>query len=106
MAWAASRRRERMPKNWRSIRAAVLRRDGGRCMVRVGGRVCGAPATEVHHVVEAGRLGGADDDRPGNLISICARHHRIFTKLYSDERRAANRAAARPMSSHPGVLDE
>jgi len=51
---------------WRRLRAAVLQRDGWRCIV------CGAMASQVDHVVPR-ELGGRDER--GNLRSICDRCH-------------------------------
>ena len=55
--------------NWRNrIRPAVLERDNYTC-IEPG---CGAPATEVDHIVPKHK-GGTDD--PANLQSVCRRHH-------------------------------
>ncbi len=56
MKWASTRA-------WRKVRAAVLIRDQWRC------QYCGAPATEVDHVVSR-MLGGTD--HPLNLKACCA----------------------------------
>jgi HNH endonuclease len=53
---------------WKRVRAAVRRRDGGRCVV------CGSTdRLSVHHVVPA-RLGGGDG--MDNLATLCVLHHR------------------------------
>jgi 5-methylcytosine-specific restriction protein A len=54
---------------WRKIRAQVLERDSGLCQAEG----CSAPATEVHHVI-ARNQGGQSE--LGNLVSVCAAHHR------------------------------
>ncbi len=54
-------------RKWRRLRAAVLARDGHRC-VR-----CGAKASEVHHRIAAVHGG---KDRIDNLESRCADCHR------------------------------
>lgn len=64
------RRLEPMPANWKTIRAAVLRRDHGCCVD------CGAPATQVDHV-KPRAWGGADT--PENLQSVCTHHHQLRT---------------------------
>lgn len=51
---------------WRTARQQALDRDRGRCVI------CGAPATEVDHLVRVAD-GGADD--PANLRAICAHCH-------------------------------
>jgi 5-methylcytosine-specific restriction endonuclease McrA len=51
---------------WRTVRARVLARDRGRCVV------CGAPAEDVDHILPR-EDGGSDD--PRNLRSLCAAHH-------------------------------
>jgi 5-methylcytosine-specific restriction protein A len=38
--------------------------------------VCGAPATDVDHVIS--RAAGGSDD-PANLQSLCAHHHHVKT---------------------------
>jgi 5-methylcytosine-specific restriction enzyme A len=58
-AWAGSTRRQRLPRDWPQLRAAVLTRDGGVC------HVCGGPgADEVDHVVPG------DNHRLENLAAI------------------------------------
>ena len=71
VAWSrVSDRRRRLPSDWSSRRAAVLRRDGGRCQWKTDSvSVCGAPATDVDHVVPG------DDDSFGNLRALCREHH-------------------------------
>lgn len=71
MAWSrVSVRRRRLPSDWSARRAAVLRRDGGRCQWKVDSlSVCGAPATDVDHIVPG------DDDSFGNLRALCREHH-------------------------------
>ena len=54
---------------WRRIRAYVLTEEP-RC------RICGAPATEVHHIVPLAR--GGTHDR-ANLMPLCSRCHRRVT---------------------------
>jgi 5-methylcytosine-specific restriction endonuclease McrA len=63
-----------MPPGWKRTRARILSRDGHAC------RGCGAPATEVHHLVQ-----GMEDD--AHLVSLCHACHAAIT--------AANAAAAR-----------
>jgi 5-methylcytosine-specific restriction endonuclease McrA len=49
---------------WKKLRARILARDGGRCVV------CGAPATEVDHID-----GRWQNDEPANLRAVCSAHN-------------------------------
>ena len=53
------------------MRARILQRDGGCC------QVCGAPATDIDHIVPITRGGSDDDD---NLVSLCKLHHEAKSK--------------------------
>ena len=77
-------------------------RDGWRCQWVVGRRRCGAPATEVHHIVEGGRNGGVEIDDPRNLMAICSAHHKLATAAYARERRTEKREEPR-WKNHPGL---
>ena len=102
MAWHTSNRRKRLPANWAALRRTVLARDGFRCQWRLGERQCGAEATEVHHLNEAGRNFGVEDNQPEALVSLCTEHHQIATQTYAREQRLAKAAKMAP--KHPGVL--
>ena len=108
MAWATSSRRRRLPANWAVIRKKVLDRDGHRCRVVVDGVRCPAPATEVHHLIEAGRNGGRDLDEERFLVAICGPHHQILTQKFAAEqqslRRKQKRATGVDSMDHPGLL--
>ena len=106
MAWRTSNRRTRLPKNWGKLRSACLQRDGHRCQWVVGTRQCRAEATEVHHLEEAGRYGGADNDKLEALVSLCSEHHQIATLAYARERKAAKAAKAATLAyaGHPGLV--
>ncbi len=71
-----------MPRGWAQLRAAALRRDGGRC------QLCGAPASEVDHVVPHA-AGGSDN--LGNLRSLCQPCHRHRTGVQAGQASAAIR---------------
>ena len=60
--WAGSTRNQHNPIGWARIRARVLRRDNNTCVY------CGAPATEVDHVVPVSR-GGSHSTT--NLVASC-----------------------------------
>jgi 5-methylcytosine-specific restriction protein A len=103
--WNNSDRNSRLPDNWKSIRARILRRDGYQCTaIRDDGEGlrCPEPATDVDHI----RPG--DDHRDTNLRSLCDWHHR--RKSSSEGGRAmqlARQRAARQFNrseAHPGSL--
>lgn len=69
--------------DWQKLRALVLARDGYACQATLRlpnhlgpEKICGAQATHVDHMVPK-HLGGTED--PGNLESLCARHHAAKT---------------------------
>jgi 5-methylcytosine-specific restriction protein A len=81
-----SRRTQPLPPNWKALRAQALARDGGVCQWRVEGApggICGAPATEVDHVIGAAE-GGSDD--MSNLASLCKPHHGTKTGIEAGQR--------------------
>jgi 5-methylcytosine-specific restriction enzyme A len=96
--WAGSRRRTRLPGNWRTIRAAVLRRDGHQCTWVHNGQRCIQQATEVDHIRPM-----TDDHSLASLRSLCTMHH---SKKSSAEGHAVRWAIreARPAEKHPGVI--
>jgi 5-methylcytosine-specific restriction endonuclease McrA len=51
---------------WRTLRERILARDGHTCVV------CGAPATEVDHIMPVSVDGS---DEPANLRAVCRRHN-------------------------------
>jgi 5-methylcytosine-specific restriction protein A len=48
--WKGSSRSARLPGNWATLRAAVLRRDNHQCTRLTNGQRCPHPATEVDHI--------------------------------------------------------
>lgn len=56
-------RRNGSTRQWRTIRAQILERDGYRC------HYCGAPANTVDHL-KPYAYGGTDD--PSNLVAACS----------------------------------
>ena len=103
VAWARdSVRRRRLPSDWASRRRAVLVRDNHRCQWKVDAlSVCGAPATDVDHVVPG------DDDSFGNLRALCREHHALksaregHVALARMRREVAGRF--RRFDPHPGL---
>lgn len=78
MAWTSSNRRSELPPNWAIIRQRVIRRDGGVCQsVLDEGRICGAPGTDVDHIIP-----GADHSL-SNLQLLCAWCHKRKTQAES-----------------------
>lgn len=100
MAWADSKnpRNYRLPGDWKTRRAKVLRRDHRTC--QINGRRCTYDATEVDHIVRG------DDHSLGNLQSACRNCHREKTSKEAGEASGrANTARAqarfRPKERHP-----
>jgi 5-methylcytosine-specific restriction endonuclease McrA len=59
---------------WKTLRLQIGQRDSWCCQVVEDGRVCGAPAREVDHIIPLSK-GGAWYD-PSNLRLACSRHQR------------------------------
>lgn len=96
--WAGSNRRAELPANWRTIRARIWERDGGRCqMPAPGGGVCGWRGRDVDHI-QAG-----NDHSDGNLRVLCGWHH---DRKSSSEGNAARRrpTSTRRPEQHPGLM--
>ena len=79
-AWRPMRPANSYGSAWRTLRAVVLAEEP-RC------RLCGAPASEVDHILN--RAAGGSDNR-SNLRSICQRCHR--SKTSAEGGRAARQA--------------
>ena len=83
-----------LPRDWKRIRARVLRRDRGMCTWPG----CGEKATEVDHV------NGPDDHRIDSLRSLCAPHHRQVTAQQANAARWSKwQPRKRPQEKHPGL---
>lgn len=99
--WEGSDRRQRLPSNWDSIRARILRRDSHRCTWIENSQRCAETATDVDH-----RKAG-DDHSDSNLRSLCGKHHR--RKSAREGAAAANRLRSlryRKPERHPGLIGE
>lgn len=70
-----ARRSESGYVNHAEVRKQVLERDGYQCRHTVDGVVCGARATDVHHIVPVER-GGRSIGR--NMISLCHKCHSLM----------------------------
>jgi 5-methylcytosine-specific restriction endonuclease McrA len=100
MAWEGSYRRSRLPRDWQSRRARILRRDGYACQHREDdGRRCGRPATDVDHIVPG------DNHADTNLRALCRWHHQRKSSAEGAAGRAAKRIPIRrPPETHPADL--
>lgn len=97
--FAGSTRKARLPKDWPSIRKRILQRDGYACTWTNQGLRCGAPATDVDHIVNN------DDDSDANLRALCSSHHRTKTSGEGGRAAQAKRIPRnRPQEKHPGLV--
>ncbi len=93
--WAGSNRRQRLPSNWRAIRAKVLARDPT-C------KICGVrPSSHCDHIKAK-----TDDHAEDRLQGVCAEcHMQKSSREGNDAQRANPRPGrARPAEKHPGIL--
>lgn len=97
MTWQGSTRRARLPKEWPTIRARILDRDGHACTHVEDGHRCNALATEVDHVT------AGDNHRDDNLAALCTFHHRRKSAREGNRARPKAPTLARPRESHPGI---
>ena len=98
MAWDTSDRRARLPRNWPTLRRAILKRDRGVCQLRHPG--CLIRATEVDHIV------AGDNHAPGNLRALCSSCHKGVTAVQAKTAQAAVRTRGkRDAEPHPGLTD-
>lgn len=99
MPWENSTRRQRLPRNWPSIRQQVFRRDRDLCQVRLEdtGTICGDPATEVDHIV------AGDNHDLSNLQAICTWHHRRKSSAEGAAARPKFESRFRKPEAHPGA---
>ena len=81
-----------LPRDWKRIRAKVLRRDGGLCQWPG----CTEPATDVDH------MGDPNDHRLEMLQSLCGWHHRRKTATEAG-RSYRPPSSKRPPEKHPGI---
>lgn len=101
MAWEGSTRRQRLPKNWPTIRRRIIRRDGGVCVALYSdGRRCELLGTDVDHIVPG------DDHRDENLQLLCGWHHRQKSSSEGGTAAAQARVSVhRPKPQHPALED-
>lgn len=102
--WVGSKRKETLPSNWESLRQAVFRRDGHRCVViKANGQRCWDRDVECDHIDDP------LDHRMENLRSVCSWHHLRKSgsqggKGKADARQAQRDALLRKPGIHPGLL--
>lgn len=91
--WAGSTRRDRLPPDWPRRRTRILRRDHHRC------QHCGAPATDVDHIVPG------DDHHDTNLQALCRPCHNTKTQAEAQAARhhPDRPTRDRPTRPHPGL---
>jgi 5-methylcytosine-specific restriction endonuclease McrA len=94
-AWSGSTRKNRLPTDWRMLRARVLERDGHRCVI------CGALANQVDHIAPG------DDHSMHNLRALCPEHHHAKSaregSVAANAKRWARDSTRRPPEPHPGL---
>lgn len=106
-----SRRTTPRPIGWKTLRAEVIRRDGGRCTWVLGTEGggswrdrahlnrCPSPGTDVDHI------GDPTDHRTDNLRLLCSTHHDKRTARQANEAKKMKAAQRRrPQQRHPGLL--
>ncbi|OZV74781.1 HNH endonuclease [Micromonospora echinospora] len=99
MTWEGSDRRARLPHDWALRRLRALRRDGYRCrQVFSTGERCGAPGSEVDHVVRG------DNHDLSNLQTLCSYCHGVKTAAEAAAARRPRPKRAREPERHPGEL--
>jgi 5-methylcytosine-specific restriction endonuclease McrA len=98
--WTSSRRKDGLPWNWNKIRVDVFRIKGRFCVqVREDtGLPCGAPATDVDHIVPG------PDHSIANLRPLCNWHHRHKSSAEGGQARAAMLAKKKPERRSPGLI--
>lgn len=92
--WKGSDRRQRLPPNWRRIRAQILARDPV-CVL------CGIrPSAFCDHIIAK-----ADDHRPEGLQGVCGPCHDQKSSAEGNAARAAQQRPGRrrPEEKHPGL---
>lgn len=89
------RRKSPLPPNWKALRRAVLKRDGGVC--QIGGPRCVEVATEVDH------MGTHDDHRLCMLQAVCKPCHASKTGRQARAARPPLPPRRRPRERHPSL---
>lgn len=99
MAWSTSNRRQRLPKDWPTIRARVIADAHGHCQATTHAPDCNGHATDVDHITPG------DNHQLSNLQALSAACHRAKTAHESAQRSRARAAMRRrPTETHPGAL--
>ena len=98
--------RRRVPGDWKTRRATVIRRAQDQCEAIVNGVRCTLEAIEVDHIVPIAEGGSHELD---NLAAICGAHHAAKTKAESARGRARwlasrRQTRRREAEAHPGRI--
>lgn len=98
LVWSKnSVRHGRLPLGWDKTRGRVLSRDRFECQLAYPG--CRSIASDVDHIV------AGDDNRLGNLQSVCFKCHRTKSSREGNKRmRQIRSRRSRPSERHPGSL--
>lgn len=97
MTWATSTRRQRLPRNWPTLRDQVKARAHGLCEATTHARTCNGYGTDADHITPG------DDHRLTNLQWLSTPCHRAKTTAEAIARNHARaQAKQRPQEGHPG----
>lgn len=97
MAWSTSDRRERLPKNWNTIRKIKLHEANWKCQAKQHHPRCDKTGTEVDHIIPG------DDHSFENLQVLSKECHKAKTARETAARNKA-RSTKRAQEKHPGLL--
>lgn len=96
-AWSGSTRRQRLPRDWPTIRRRILERDGWRCQLNYPG--CTTAATDVDHITRG------DDHRDTNLQAACPTCHAKKSSAEGHQAQGNGPLRRRQPEPHPGLVD-
>ena len=97
MPWDTSDRRQRLPKDWQAIRAAVRRRADNKCEAENHEPDCDGTGTDADHIKQG------DNHSLNNLQWLSGPCHKAKTKAENAARNKANaQLRRRPQEQHPG----
>lgn len=95
--WYGSDRRDRLPRDWASIRAMVRERAHNHCQARVHSALCDGIGDDCDHIMPG------DDHSLANLQWLNHNCHKLKTSRESAERNARRaRQRKHPVEKNPG----